>query len=54
MRLDDDPATRQAESANRGRNDGARNNSRQQPKQRTSTPVKTGTLGDLLKGAMRK
>ena len=54
MRLDDDPATRQAESANRGRNDGARNNSRQQPQQRTSTPVKTGTLGDLLKGAMRK
>ena len=54
MRLDDDPATRQAESANRGRNDGARNNSRQQPQQRVSTPIKTGTLGDLLKGAMRK
>jgi len=54
MRLDDDPATRQAESANRGRNDGARNNSRQQPQQRRSTPIKTGTLGDLLKGAMRK
>ena len=54
MRLDDDPATRQAESADRSRNDGARNNSRQQPQQRTSTPVKTGTLGDLLKGAMRK
>jgi uncharacterized protein len=54
MRLDDDPATRQTESASRGRSDGARSSNRQQPQQRSSTPVKTGTLGDLLKGAMKK
>jgi uncharacterized protein len=54
MRLDDDPATRQAESASRGRSDGARSSNRQQPQQRSSAPVKTGTLGDLLKGAMKK
>jgi len=54
MRLDDDPATRQAESANRGRSDGVRTSNRQQSQQRSSAPVKTGTLGDLLKGAMKK
>ena len=54
MRLDDDPATRQAESANRGRSNGARTSDRQQSQQRSSAPVKTGTLGDLLKGAMKK
>jgi hypothetical protein len=54
MRLDDDPATRQAESASRGRSEDARSSNRQQPQQRSSAPVKTGTLGDLLKGAMKK
>jgi uncharacterized protein len=54
MRQDDDPATRQAESANRGRSDGVRTSNRQQSQQRSSAPVKTGTLGDLLKGAMKK
>lgn len=54
MRLDDDPATRQAESASRGRSEDARSSNRHQPQQRSSAPVKTGTLGDLLKGAMKK
>ena len=53
MRLDDDPAARKADAATRG-GERSRGASRNPPQQRSSAPIKTGTLGDLLKGAMKK
>jgi uncharacterized protein len=55
MRMDDDPERRKAETAGRSESRGnARGAQRQSAPQRSSTPIKTGTLGDLLKGAMKK
>ena len=48
MRLDDDPAQRKTDSRERARP------VQSQQRQLSSTPIKTGTLGDLLKGAMKK
>ena len=53
MRLDDDPATRKAEGA-RDHTGSPRGGARAKPQPRQTAPVKTGTLGDLLKGAMKK
>ncbi len=53
MRLDDDPAAKKADAATRG-GERSRGASRNSPQQRSSAAIKTGTLGDLLKGAMKK
>lgn len=53
MRLDDDPAARKAQGAS-DRSEAARTSARGKSQSRQTAPVKTGTLGDLLKGAMKK
>lgn len=53
MRLDDDPAARKAQGAT-DRSEAARTSARGKSQPRQTAPVKTGTLGDLLKGAMKK
>lgn len=53
MRLDDDPAARKAQGAT-DRSEAARTSARGKSQSRQTAPVKTGTLGDLLKGAMKK
>ena len=53
MRLDDDPAARKAQGAS-DRSEAARTSARGKTQSRQTAPVKTGTLGDLLKGAMKK
>ena len=53
MRLDDDPAARKAQGVS-DRSDAARTSTRGKSQPRQTAPVKTGTLGDLLKGAMKK
>lgn len=53
MRLDDDPAARKAQGAS-DRSEAARTSARVKSQSRQTAPVKTGTLGDLLKGAMKK
>lgn len=53
MRLDDDPAARKAQGA-LDRSEAARTSARVKSQSRQTAPVKTGTLGDLLKGAMKK
>ena len=53
MRLDDDPAARKAQGAT-DRLEAARTSARGKSQSRQTAPVKTGTLGDLLKGAMKK
>ena len=53
MRLDDDPAARKAQGAT-DRSEAARTSARGKCQSRQTAPVKTGTLGDLLKGAMKK
>ena len=53
MRLDDDPVTRKAHSG-ADRPGPSRPGLRTAPQPRQTAPVKTGTLGDLLKGAMKK
>ncbi len=53
MRLDDDPAARKAQGAT-DRSESARTSARGKSQSRQTAPVKTGTLGDLLKGAMKK
>lgn len=53
MRLDDDPAARKAQGVS-DRSEAARTSARGKSQSRQTAPVKTGTLGDLLKGAMKK
>ena len=53
MRLDDDTAARKAQGAT-DRSEAARTSARSKSQSRQTAPVKTGTLGDLLKGAMKK
>lgn len=53
MRLDDDPVARQTQAAG-DRTGATRSSGKGKSQPRQTAPVKTGTLGDLLKGAMKK